>query len=447
MNTRKRKIEPPTKTRKTVAPTKNRKGKCVAVTQTRKSKQLAESKDVTVSLDASSDSTKGDDSVEVSDMSTNHLGTYKKRPVICERVVAVWELKGSQIPDVVKNSKLEPMCSIKGRANMTLVREFFAGIDVSTVGLANKSLVTVVRGTRIVITPDAFAKFKKFIRPLAHEPQFPYQKGDKRTSWKEIWPTLCRDGREPNENDIIMLRDLRRDFLFLHHMFWWNVNPRPPRLHVTKDQAIMLYEVYNGRQPDIALLWFYCVYAAYDNEHSNASLPLAILLTQIMMDEYKVGHHPQDEWKKQSKPLGRATIGKSEGQIKSHRVSNTPTIETVEGNNDMLVSLHEQVTEAVELLYDMNKRQKRMEKRQISIAKRVTMIEKKLGMGNGEQLSPDSGGEDNDESASHADDNDGGDGSQSSAREEDGEESEESESNDRDEDGDEDQDGDEDADE
>lgn len=423
---------------------KTRKRKSAALTKTRKSKRLEKSTDVPmssqcmdpvnntckrkiealsetgksryfqVSSDESNDSRNSLEKniVEGVKMSAEHLGTYAKRAVICERVVAVWELKDSQISNVVEKCNLEPICKIKGRANMSLVREFFAGIDRSTVDIAKESLVTVVRGTTIVITPDALAKSFNFDRPLPDEPQYPYRKGDKKPDWNEIWPTLLRKGGEVDDRGFIFVRDLTRDFVFLHHFFWWNVNPKRPHRSVTFDQARMLFEVYNGRKPDLAILWFLCVYAAYLNESSVASLPLGVSLTNMMVNEYKVPIDPNDDWDVQKKPLGRATLGKSEGQSKLHRVRKTPDLSTVEGNNDLLLSLHENLSNAYDMLVAIDKRQARMEKRQLKIVETVTRIEKRLTMGKGEGVESDnvvedyrSEGEDEDEDESEGDAN------------------------------------------
>ncbi|KAH7835624.1 hypothetical protein Vadar_028053 [Vaccinium darrowii] len=152
-----------------------------------------------------------------------------------------WE----KIPHV-STSRLEPICTIERSANLSLVREFFARIDRSTVDIVKERLMSVVRGVRIVVTPDALAKFGKFNRPLPNESRFPFSKGEKKPAWKE---------------------------------------------HVQKS------------------------------------------------------------------PLGHATLGKSEGQSKLHQVSKCPNLATVEGNNDLLLSIHENISDAFDLLLDIKKRQ------------------------------------------------------------------------------------------
>ncbi|KAH7835497.1 hypothetical protein Vadar_026703 [Vaccinium darrowii] len=95
-------------------------------------------------------------------MPKEQLGSYATRSVICERIVAVRELTKYKIPKIVVASGLEPICKIQGNGNVSLVREFFMGIDATTVDTKNESFVIVVRGTRIEVTPDALAKFGKF---------------------------------------------------------------------------------------------------------------------------------------------------------------------------------------------------------------------------------------------------------------------------------------------
>lgn len=173
----------------------------------------------------------------------------------------------------------------------------------------------------------------------------------------------------------------------------------------------MLFEVYNGRKPDLAILWFLCVYAGYLNESSVASLPLGVSLTNMMVNEYKVPIDPNDDWDVQKKPLGLATLGKSEGQSKLHRIRKTPDLSTVEGNNDLLLSLHEKLSDAYDMLVAIDKRQARMEKRQLKIVERVTRIEKRLTMGKGEGVESDNAvedyrSEDEDESEGDADHDD-----------------------------------------
>lgn len=149
------------KNRKTVAPPK-----------TCKSRHLLEPNDVTVNLDTSSDSINGisDAEVEVDKKSDVHLGSFNKRAIVGERLVAVNEFKDSLIPNIIDTCMLKPICSIEGRVNFNLVREFYAGIDNSSIDLSKMTLVSVVRGRKIVLTPDALAKFMKFARPLPDEP-------------------------------------------------------------------------------------------------------------------------------------------------------------------------------------------------------------------------------------------------------------------------------------
>ncbi|KAH7833823.1 hypothetical protein Vadar_010048 [Vaccinium darrowii] len=115
---------------------------------------------------------------------------------------------------------LEPICNIKGSANLHLVQEFFKRIFRDTVDTVNMVFETVVQGKRIVVMPDHLAKILKFKRPQPDEAQYPYKKSVvRKPEREEIWPTLCEKGCEPDEDGKILLRDLKDDFLILHHIF------------------------------------------------------------------------------------------------------------------------------------------------------------------------------------------------------------------------------------
>ncbi|KAH7859670.1 hypothetical protein Vadar_004048 [Vaccinium darrowii] len=447
MNTRKRKAEV-TQTRKSKRQLaskdpmssqtmdlvmKTRKRKAKAPTQTSKSKRQVQSKDLPLSLNESSETRTAIHKtiVEGVQMSAEHLGSYATRAVVCERYVAIWELTKSQIPHVVSTSELKPICEIEGSSNKNLVREFYAGIDRSTTDLHKETLTSFVRGVKIVVTPDALAKFRKFKRPSPDEPLI---QAVKKYGWKEVWATMLKKGCEPNESNIIYVNTLEQDFVFLHHLFWWNVNPKPPLRSLTKDQARMIFAIYNGTPPDIAMLWFCSIYAVYCKTSSVASLPLGVLLTQFMLNEYGVVVDPDDDWQVQKSPLGRATIGKSEGQSKLHRVSKCPNLATVEGNNDLLLSIHENISDVFDLLVDIKKKHVRLEKNQLEMVQRMTRIEKKQGINKGNGVESSKAVEDDDESGDDEGDGDESGGDESGDNEGDGNESdgddEESESQD-----------------
>ncbi|KAH7861193.1 hypothetical protein Vadar_022898 [Vaccinium darrowii] len=335
---------------------KTRKRKAKAPTQTSKSKRQVQSNDFPLSSNESSETRTAIHKTIVQgvQMSTEHLGLYAGRAVVCERSVAIWELTKTHIPHVVDTSKLEPICQIEGSANKNLVREFYAGIDRSMTDLHKETLTSVVHRVRIVVTPDALAKFRKFRRPSPDESLL---KAVKKYAWTEVWATMLKKGCEPNDSNVIYVNTLERDFVFLHHLFWWNVNPKPPLRSLTKDQSRMIFAIYNGTPPDIAMLWFCCIYAGHSKTSSVASLPLGVLLTELMLNEYGVVVDSDDDWQVQkSPPLGRATLGKSEGQSKLHRVSKCPNLATVEGNNDLFFSIHENISDVFDLLVDIKKK-------------------------------------------------------------------------------------------
>ncbi|KAI8564667.1 hypothetical protein RHMOL_Rhmol03G0199200 [Rhododendron molle] len=134
----------------------------------RRSKRLAKSKDVAISVEESTDGrgdeennvtysgdcsdqisksvsegdtesdSDGDKDGESESESDSHSGAIKlpnlsafaARPVIEERTVALGKLrKLTRVPELLKDLGLHPICKYAGRANLTLVREFFAGIN------------------------------------------------------------------------------------------------------------------------------------------------------------------------------------------------------------------------------------------------------------------------------------------------------------------------------
>ncbi|KAH7853487.1 hypothetical protein Vadar_003032 [Vaccinium darrowii] len=309
---------------------------------TRRSKRLATCKAVSVSPETSTKieiengdgegegETNAEIEIEKEEGETVQLGSYKDRAVIKERIVALDELKHLQIPFVVNKCGLEPICTIQGSVNLHLVREFFAGIDGDTVDTVNMVLETVVSGKRIVVTPDNLARF-------------------------------CFG---PNKDGKILLRHSADDFLILHHMFWWNVHPKPPRRVVDQEQAAMLFAVYNGKKPDVPSMWWESIHAAHSNDHLSASLPLGVLLTSLMT-HYRIGKSENDTVEGQKYRLGRATIAKSKGQSKLHRKPKTLPLGSIEQSADMLCKIMEQESDLFDIMYSIEKRVKRIEKRQI----------------------------------------------------------------------------------
>ncbi|KAG5540693.1 hypothetical protein RHGRI_020803 [Rhododendron griersonianum] len=269
-----------------------------------------------------------------------NLSNFVSRPVIEERSVAIGKLKKiTCIPDLLKDLGLNPICTYRGKANWTLVREFFVGIDPFNIDKEKRVLVSKVRGHIIKVTPDRLAQYKNIKRPLETEKQYPYLPGVEIPSVHDIWNTLCHGSWPADDNPIILLNGLKKDFVLLHHIFWWNVKPKSPRRELNANQAMLLHAVYNGFKPDIASIWWDTIYEAWSNNHPKASLPLGHLLTGFVHKGRKIPDLMQDKFGKEVTVIGRGTIGKSEGQSKLHRKAKNPA--TLEGIQDLLESILE----------------------------------------------------------------------------------------------------------
>ncbi|KAG5532371.1 hypothetical protein RHGRI_026863 [Rhododendron griersonianum] len=269
-----------------------------------------------------------------------NLSNFVSRPVIEERSVAIGKLKKiTCIPDLLKDLGLNPICMYRGKANWTLVREFFVGIDPFNIDKEKRVLVSKVRGHIIKVTPDRLAQYKNIKRPLETEKQYPYLPGVEIPSVHDIWNTLCHGSWPADDNPIILLNGLKKDFVLLHHIFWWNVKPKSPRRELNANQAMLLHVVYNRFKPDIASMWWDTIYEAWSNNHPKASLPLGHLLTGFVHKGRKILDLIQDKFGKEVTVIGRGTIGKSEGQSKLHRKAKNPA--TLEGIQDLLESILE----------------------------------------------------------------------------------------------------------
>ncbi|KAG5557512.1 hypothetical protein RHGRI_007672 [Rhododendron griersonianum] len=218
-----------------------------------------------------------------------NLSNFVSWPVIEERSVAIGKLKKiTRIPDLLKDLGLNHICTYRAKANWTLVREFFAGIDPFNIDKEKRIMVSKVRGHTIKVTPDRLAQYKHIKRPLETEKQYPYLPGVEIPSLHDIWNTLCHGSWPADDNPNILSNGLKKDFVLLHHIFWWNVKPKSPRRELNANQAMLLHVVYNGFKPDIA---------------------------------------------------SRGTIGKFEGQSKLHRKVKNPT--TLEGIHELLEAVLE----------------------------------------------------------------------------------------------------------
>ncbi|KAI8572264.1 hypothetical protein RHMOL_Rhmol01G0184700 [Rhododendron molle] len=90
-----------------------------------------------------------------------NLSNFVSRLVIEERSVAIGKLKKiTHILDLLKDLGLNPLCTYRGKANWTLVREFFAGIDPFHMDKEKRIMVSKVRGHTIKVTPDRLAQYK-----------------------------------------------------------------------------------------------------------------------------------------------------------------------------------------------------------------------------------------------------------------------------------------------
>ncbi|KAG5557609.1 hypothetical protein RHGRI_007758 [Rhododendron griersonianum] len=233
-----------------------------------------------------------------------NLSAFAKRPVIEERSVALGKLrKITRVPQLLKDLGLHPICKYLGKANWTIVREFFVGINPFKVDQVQRIMVSTVRGHTIRLTPDRLAQFKKIARPRETEKQYPYLPGVERPTFYDIWMTLCLgswppEDNEDNPNPKICLNILKKDFVLLHHIFWWNIYPKSPRRELNGNQAMLLHAVYNGYKPDIPRMWWDSIYEAWTNDHPIASLPLGHLLTGFIHHGRKVPDLIQDKWGK-----------------------------------------------------------------------------------------------------------------------------------------------------
>ncbi|KAI8539193.1 hypothetical protein RHMOL_Rhmol09G0162200 [Rhododendron molle] len=238
-----------------------------------------------------------------------NLSSFRSRPVIEERSVAIGQLKKiTRVPEILKDLGLNPICTYRGKANWTLVREFFAGID-----------------------PFKIDKEKRFM----------------------VSRTLCHGSWPEDDNPNFHLNGLKKDFVLLHHIFWWNVRPKSPRRELNANQAMLLHAVYNGFKADIATIWWDTIYEAWSNNHPKASLPLGHLLTGFVHQGRKLPDLMQDKFGKEVTVIGRATIGKSEGQSKFHRKVKNPA--TLEGIQDLVEAV-------LENQFDIYAKLKRMER-------------------------------------------------------------------------------------
>ncbi|KAG5516155.1 hypothetical protein RHGRI_037014 [Rhododendron griersonianum] len=272
-----------------------------------------------------------------------HLASFASRPVIEERSVALGKLrKITCVPELLKDLGLHPICKYEGRVNWTLVREFFAGINQFEVDQVERVMVSTVRGHTIRVTSDRLAQFKKIARPRETEKQYPYLPGVESPTFHDIWMTLCLGSWPPedNPNPKILLNILKKDFVLLHHIFWWNVHPKSPRRELNAKQSMLLHAVSNGFKPDIPSMWWDSIYDAWTNDHPAASLPLGHLLTGFIHHQRKIPDLIQDRWGKlQNSVIGPGTMGKSEGQSKLHRAVNNPA--SLEGLRDMILTVQE----------------------------------------------------------------------------------------------------------
>ncbi|KAG5522538.1 hypothetical protein RHGRI_034637 [Rhododendron griersonianum] len=212
-----------------------------------------------------------------------NLSNFVSRPVIEERSVAIGQLKKiTRVPEILKDLGLNPICTYRGKANWTLVREFFAGIDLFKMDKDKRFMVSRVRGHNINVTPNRLAQYKHVRRPVETEKQYPYLPGVEIPSYYDIWNTMCHGNWPEDDNPNFLLNGLKKDFVLLHHIFWWNVKPKSPR---------------RRKLPDLM----------------------------------------QDKFGKEVTVIGRGTLGKSEGQSKFHRKAKNPA--TLEGIQNSLQSV------------------------------------------------------------------------------------------------------------
>ncbi|KAI8560548.1 hypothetical protein RHMOL_Rhmol04G0265800 [Rhododendron molle] len=91
-------------------------------------------------------------------MKLPNLSAFATRLVIEERSVELGKLrKLTRIPELLKDLGLLPICKYAGRANLTIVREFFAGINSFEVDQVERIMLSTVKGHTIRLTPDRLA--------------------------------------------------------------------------------------------------------------------------------------------------------------------------------------------------------------------------------------------------------------------------------------------------
>ena len=286
---------------------------------------------------------------------------FSNRSIKVERYVNLGELKETSVPQIVETLKWEAFVQQQGRANVNVVREFYAGINPATIDYTNLTLESKVRGVKLTFSADKIASTVGINRPNADQFQFPYLTEENLPKNDDIVQDLYVD--EMCNQKRWQVKFLTASKAVLNLILKANLDPRGTRASFNDEYARLLYETHRCTAIDVGKIIWQVVGSVYRSEDSPA-LPYGLLITKICLAA-GVKRRVTDEFQNQMEPIGRISMTRTQGQSSKSRAA--VTMETVISRLDevsaRLDTMSSQMKDLVKMVQQLIKENEKLKKK------------------------------------------------------------------------------------
>ena len=203
---------------------------------------------------------------------------FSSRSIKIERFVVLGQLMDTPIPKVAKTLKWEKFLQQGGKANATIVREFYRGINPKSINYSRFYLESKVRGVKVKLSADIIASVLGIPRPKPGTFQYPYLKEEDYPNLDDVANSIYVD--EMVNQKRWQVKFLKAEMSVLTLVLRANLDPRGTKASFNDNFARLLYETSRCTPIDVGSIIWQVVESVVKSEDSPA-LPFGLLVTKI----------------------------------------------------------------------------------------------------------------------------------------------------------------------